>query len=296
MSDREAILARIQTVPSLPSVVIKLRQYLNQPDVNFDTLARMIEYDPGLTANVLQLSNSAYFGWSRSIRTVKEAIVRLGTNRIFQMVLCMSVAPLVRKPIRGYDMDSAGLWRHSIATAICGELVAGELQLACSGEAFTAGLLHDMGKIVLGTFVEVDDEPIKEIMRTDQLSFNEAEQMVLGIDHAEVAAALLLAWNLPEDVAGAVRWHHQPSRAEDDRRELADLIHVADILCLEFGFGGGADGLGYRLDRSASERLGLGVGVAEKVGAQVLVAVNELDSMFQTVREGDGNGVQHSAR
>ena len=199
MNEREAILARIQTVPSLPSVVIKLRQYLNEPDVNFDTLARMIAYDPGLTANVLQLSNSAYFGWSRSIRTVKEAIVRLGTNRIFQMVLCMSVAPLVRKPIKGYDTDSEGLWRHSISTAVCAELVAAELNLACRSEAFTAGLLHDMGKIVLGTFVDVDDAPIKEIMRTDQLAFNEAEQMVLGIDHAEVASALLLAWNLPED-------------------------------------------------------------------------------------------------
>jgi len=296
VSEREAILARIQTVPSLPSVVIKLRQYLNEPDVNFDALARMIEYDPGLTANVLQLSNSAYFGWSRSIRTVKESIVRLGTNRIFQMVLCMSVAPLVRKPIKGYDMDSDGLWRHSISTAICAELVAAELELTCRGEAFTAGLLHDMGKIVLGTFVDIDDEPIKEIMRADHLAFNEAEQMVLGIDHAEVAAALLAAWNLPDDVSDAVRWHHQPSNAPANRRELADLVHVADVLCLEFGFGGGADGLGYRLDKGASERLGLGIGIAEKVGAQVMIAVNELDSMFQTVREGESNGVQHPTR
>lgn len=153
-----------------------------------------------------------------------------------------------------------------------------------------------MGKIVLGTFVEVDDEPIKEIMRMDRLAFNEAEQMVLGIDHAEVAAALLTSWNLPDDVAEAVRWHHQPSNASEGCRELADLVHVADILCLDFGFGGGADGLSYRLDRAASERLGLGVGVAEKVGAEVLTAVNELDTMFQTVREGEGNGVQHSAR
>ncbi len=296
MSERENILARIETVPSLPSVVIKLRQYLNEPDVNFDTLARMIEYDPGLTANVLQLSNSAYFGWSKSISTVKEAIVRLGTNRIFQMVLCMSVAPLVRKPIKGYDMDSEGLWRHSISTAICAELVAAELQLSCGGEAFTAGLLHDMGKIVLGTFVDIDDSPIKEVMLADKLAFNEAEQMVLGIDHAEVAAALLRAWNLPDHVAEAVRWHHQPSLAPENQRELADLVHVADILCLDFGFGGGVDGLSYRLDRSASERLGLGVGVAEKVGAQVMIAVTELNSMFQTVREGEGNGVQHSSR
>lgn len=296
MSQREAILARIETVPSLPSVVIKLRQYLNEPEVNFDTLARMIEHDPGLTANVLQLSNSAYFGWSKSIRTVKEAIVRLGTNRIFQMVLCMSVAPLVRKPIKGYDLDSAGLWRHSTATAICAELAAAELELACRAEAFTAGLLHDMGKIVLGTFVDVDDEPIKEIMRADNLAFDEAERMVLGIDHAEVASALLLAWNLPDDVAEAVRWHHQPSYAGENRRELADLIHVADLLCLDLGYGGGADGQGHRADLAASERLGLGAGVAQKVGEQVVSAVNELDALFQAVREGEGQVVPHPVR
>jgi putative nucleotidyltransferase with HDIG domain len=293
VNEREAILARIQTVPSLPSVVIKLRQYLNEPEVNFDALARMIEYDPGLTANVLQLSNSAYFGWSRSIRTVKESIVRLGTNRIFQMVLCMSVAPLVRKPIKGYDLDSEGLWRHSIATAICAELVANEFELACRGEAFTAGLLHDMGKIVLGTFVDIDDEPIKEIMASDNLSFNEAEQMVLGIDHAEVAAALLAAWNLPEEVSDAVRWHHQPSRAAENRRELAELIHVSDLLCLDLGFGGGTDAGGHRRDQSATERLGLGTTYAERIGEQVKAAVGDLDSMFSPVRDGESSGVKH---
>ena len=88
----------------------------------------------------------------------------------------------------------------------------------------------------------------------------------------------------------------QPSLAPENQRELADLVHVSDILCLDFGFGGGIDGLSYRLDKSASERLGLGVGIAEKVGAQVMIAVNELDSMFSTVREGEGNGVQHSSR
>ena len=121
MIERAQILAKAKSVPSLPSVVLKLRQYLNDPDVNFDQLAKVIEFDPGLTANVLQLANSAYFGWSRSIKTVKDAITRLGTNRVFQMVLCMSVAPLVRKPIKGYDLDANALWEHSIATAICAD-------------------------------------------------------------------------------------------------------------------------------------------------------------------------------
>ena len=100
MTVRNNILAKVRTVPSMPSVVIKLKQYLSDPDVSFDELAKVIEFDPGLTVNLLQLANSAYFGWSGRIKTVKEAITRLGTNRIFQMVLCMSVAPLVRKPVK----------------------------------------------------------------------------------------------------------------------------------------------------------------------------------------------------
>jgi len=117
MTDKLTILRQIKNVPSLPSVVIQIRKYLNNPDVSFDKLARAIEHDPGLTANILQLANSAYFGWSRKIKTVKEAVTRLGTNRIFQMVLCMSVAPLVRKAVRGYDMEADSLWEHSFATA-----------------------------------------------------------------------------------------------------------------------------------------------------------------------------------
>ena len=116
------------------------------------------------------------------------------------MVLCMSVAPLVRKPVKGYDMESGGLWHHSIATAICADKLAQILKLDDVEEIFTAGLLHDMGKVLLGTFVEIDDEPIKDLVNNGNLSFNEAEQAVLGIDHAEAAAELLQSWNLPEKV------------------------------------------------------------------------------------------------
>ena len=297
MSERKAILSQINSVPSMPSVVMELRKYLNDPDVSFDQLAKVIEHDPGLTANVLQLANSAYFGWTRTIKTVKQAITRLGTNRVFQMVLCMSVAPLVRKPIKGYDCDAEGLWQHSIATAICAEQLVQQLGLPDLEEAFTAGLLHDMGKVVLGTFVEVDDEPIKELVALDRLSFNEAEQMVLGIDHAEVAAELLATWNLPAEVVAAARWHHQPNRVEDDSHQrLVDLIHVADFLCLSFGFGVGVDGLQYRLDEKANQRLGLKIKDAEAIGSRVMVGVEELAHMFEPVKKGQPDGVQHSPR
>jgi putative nucleotidyltransferase with HDIG domain len=276
---RNDILAKVRTVPSMPSIVVKLRKYLSDPEVSFDELAKVIECDPGLTANLLQLANSAYFGWSRKIKTVKEAVTRLGTNRIFQMVLCMSVAPLVRKPIKGYDMESGGLWHHSIATAVGAEMLAKALKMPYAEEAFTAGLLHDMGKILLGTFVEVDDEPIKKLVADDGMSFNEAERQVLGIDHAEAAAELLQYWRLPESVVAAARWHHTPDQVEDKYRDIVDLVHVADILCIRMGWGIGTDGPLYCLDEAAEERLGITAEIADRVTEQVGAAVDEFKSI-----------------
>jgi putative nucleotidyltransferase with HDIG domain len=277
---RNDILLQVRKVPSMPSVVIKLRQYLSDPEVSFDELAKVIEYDPGLTANLLQLANSAYFGWSGKIKTVREAITRLGTNRIFQMVLCMSVAPLVRKPINGYDMDSDGLWRHSIAVAICAEQLVRVLHLKDVDEAFTAGLLHDMGKILLGTFVEIDDEPIKALVETDGMSFNVAEKKVLGIDHAEAAAELLRYWNLPEKVVAAARWHHDPEAAPAEHRRIVDLIHVSDAICLRQGWGAGSDGSRYHHEERADRRLGLGFKVEEEVTARVKAGLEDLKDVF----------------
>ncbi|MBU8871310.1 MAG: HDOD domain-containing protein [Gemmatimonadales bacterium] len=296
MIDKSKILATIDSVPSLPSVVIQLRQYLNDPDVNFDQLAHVLQHDPGLTANILQLANSAYFGWSRSIKSVREAITRLGTDRVFQMVLCMSVAPLVRKPINGYDMDSNGLWEHSISTAICAEQLAIALNLEDTPEAFTSGLLHDLGKIVLGTFVEVDDEPIKEIVRSDNLAFNEAEQMVLGIDHAEAAGELLRVWNLPDEVVASARWHHEPSQAKAEHRQLTDLIHVADSLCIRTGWGMGQDGLLYKVDEEAFARLGITSSLAEEVILKVSEGLEDLKDIFKARPKQKPNSAQFSSR
>jgi putative nucleotidyltransferase with HDIG domain len=287
MTERKTILSQISSVPSMPAAVMELRKYLNDPNVSFEKLAKVIEYDPGLTVNVLQLANSAYFGWTRTIKTVKEAITRLGTNRVFQMVLCMSVAPLVRKPIRGYEADSEGLWKHSIAAAICAEQLVRCLHLRGFEEAFTAGLLHDMGKVVLGTFVEIDDQPIKDLVLNEGLSFDEAEFRVLGIDHAEVAAEMLRIWNLPEGVVAAARWHHQPQNAPEEHRALVDLIHVADYLSQHFETGSGIEQQLYRHNAEAHARLNLSEDVISRVGQTMLAGVEELGEMFASSRKGE---------
>jgi len=280
MTDKTAILKQIKSVPSLPSVVIRIRKYLNDPEVSFDELARVIEHDPGLTANILQLANSAYFGWSRKIKTVKEAITRLGTNRIFQMVLCMSVAPLVRKAVRGYDMEADSLWEHSFATAITAEKMVAALKLRGREEAFTAGLLHDMGKVVLGTFVEVDDEPIKAMVAREGLPFDEAERLVLGVDHADVAAELLQSWKVPDEVVAAARWHHRPECADPHHQQIVDVIHLADALAMRMGWGSGVDVGHYRIDEDAMLRVGLTRELAGEITAAADPEIRELREQY----------------
>jgi len=296
MSRRDEILSQVTTVPSLPAVVCHLQEFLNDPEVNFDKLSRVIECDPGLTANVLQLANSAYFGWQGNIGTVRDAIARLGTKRIFQMVLCMSVAPMVRKPIRGYDLEADGLWRHSIAVAICAEKIGARKRLANQPHAFTVGLLHDLGKVLLGTFIDVDDQPIKELVAMDNLTFNEAEKMVLGVDHAEVGAHRLEKWRLPAEVVAATRAHHDTRHGDPRYQDLIDLIHVSDMICLDCGWGLGSDGLQYRLDEEAASRLNLRSGDADEAAAQVMIGLEELLQVFSPLTKGAHDGVQHPAR
>lgn len=295
MSRREEILSKVTSVPSLPAVVAKLQKYLDDPEVNFSDLARIIETDPGLTANVLQLANSAYFGWQGGIGSVRDAISRLGTKRIFQMVLCMSVAPLVRKPVKGYELAADKLWEHSVAVAICAEKIAARRRPKVQPYAFTSGLLHDVGKLLLGTFVEVDDQPIKELVELDGLTFNEAERMVLGVDHAEVGAHLLEQWNLPKEVVVATRCHHDPQQVDGGMRDLVDVIHVADVICLDCGWGMGEDGLQYRLDEEAAARLNLKSGDAQAAAAQVMTGLEELLDVFTPSTERERDDVQHPA-
>jgi HD-like signal output (HDOD) protein len=142
-----------------------------------------------------------------------------------------------------------------------------------------------MGKVVLGTFVEIDDQPIKDLVLNEGLSFDEAEFRVLGIDHAEVAAEMLQAWNLPEGVVEAARWHHQPQNASEEHHALVDLIHVADYLSQHFETDTGVEVPRYRYNADSHARLGLTDDVVQYVGEQMLAGVEELGEMFAPSRK-----------
>lgn len=296
MSRRDEILEQVNQVPKLPAVVARIQALLQDPQVEFSALAKEIEMEPGMTGNVLHMANSAIFGWSREIHSIRQAVTLLGTHRILQMVICQVAAPIIRDANVGYGMTPNELWRHSICVGLAAEKVAENSRLECAPDkAFTAGLLHDVGKIVLGTFIDLDDVPVHDLVRNEGLSFEEAERRLFDIDHAEISGLVLGRWQLPVEMVAAVRHHHQPA-ATAEHRDLVDIVHVADMLCMTAGLGLGSDGLAYRLDVDATEHVQLAPGVGELILCEVAEALDDMEEMFETQQEDRRDVVQNSAR
>ena len=277
------IIAKVEAFPSLPGATTKLVSLIDDPNAAVAEIEEILRMDPGLTANVLKLSNSAYFGFPSKIGSVHKAIILLGAKRLMQLVMTSCVNSVMNKSIPGYDLPPGEMWRHSIAVSVAAEGLIEELNAPEADEIFTAALLHDVGKLVLGEFVKDDIEKIEKIV-SKNVSFEAAEQTVIGIDHAEIGAKILESWGLPEEIVSAVRWHHDPEAA-DETSTLIDVVHVANVLCLMIGIGAGREGLQYRPSPVVTKRLGLKPAHIEKVASHTLDWVSDLTDVYETNQE-----------
>jgi putative nucleotidyltransferase with HDIG domain len=280
VSRRDEILARIQTVEALPVAAVKAVTLLQNPETDLCEIARLISHDPALAAGVLRLANSAAFGGRARIDSVEAAIARLGTRRTLNLVISSAVGPLEARPVRGYDLPAGELWRHNVAVALGTQALARLLKISAPESAFTAGLLVDIGKQVLGRFLEIDGGAIRDEAFERRVSFEQAEQNVLGIDHAEVGAALLANWGLPEGIVQVVRWHHDPRQCPAQYQSIAELVHAADQVCTQAGIGGGLDGSNYRPCETALDHLKLTTDTIERATCEIVERLAEMSDLF----------------
>ena len=269
----------INTFPGMPGAAVKLLALVDDPDVSVDRIESILRYDPGLTANLLKLANSAYFGIPSKVGSVRQAVILLGLKRMIQMVIASCMSAIMDKAVPGYDLSPGELWRHSIAVSVAAECLVKELNIDAAEEIFTAALLHDVGKLILGDFVDDDYQKIEKALHQG-LSFEVAENIVLGTDHADVGAQILSKWSIPDPIISAVRWHHSPESCSRPNTML-DIVHVANMLCLMIGIGVGREGLSYQPSGVVVKRLGLETAHLEKVASQTLQWTNELMEMLQ---------------
>lgn len=267
----------------MPGAAVKLLLLMDDPDINVAQIEAILGQDPGLMANILKLANSAYFGMPAKVGSIKQAVLILGLKRLVQIVIASCVSAIMDKPVLGYDLPPGALWYHSIGVSVAAEGLMKELKINAAEEIFTAALLHDVGKLVVGGLIDNDFKKMKKSL-SQGMSFEEAEIVALGTNHAEVGAQILQQWSLPPVIVNAVRWHHSPESA-DSADTMLDIIHVANVLCLMIGVGVGRDGLQYEPSEEVVGRLGLEQYHLENVASQVLQWVNELSDALGADRK-----------
>jgi putative nucleotidyltransferase with HDIG domain len=268
------IMLEVEAFPGMPATAARLLALVDRAESTAAEIESILKYDPGLTANILKLTNSAYFGIPSQVSSVKQAIVLLGWKRLLQLVITICMSPLMKKNIPGYDLPQGALWRHSIVVSVAAEILVKALKIPDMDEVFTAALLHDVGKLVLGSFIREDLKQI-ESMVTRGIALDVAESMVLGVNHAEIGGRILQKWSFPGELVSAVQWHHDPESCEKNCA-LSDIVHVANTLGLMTGFGYVDEKLVIEPCGPVAERLGLDADNLQAMVEKTLVEVNKI--------------------
>ena len=225
----------IISLPTLPTVIAKMLELVDNPKTSASALSNLVMRDQVLTAKILKMANSSFYAFPRQIATVKLALVVLGFENVKEMALSLSVLNTF-KGENNKHFDTSLFWQHSIAVGACTRMLARETCYRLVGEAFVAGLLHDIGKVVLNQYLPTEFAKIQSMIFEEGKSTEDAEITVLGVTHAEVGSWLAERWNLPEILVDAIKHHMHPELCPRNP-ELALMVYLADYLSTKCSLG-----------------------------------------------------------
>ena len=271
--DANKIVANVLKVAALPAVALKFSEAIKDPLTSNNDLEKIVSEDSALAAKVLMISNSALFNFPSKIDTISKAITIIGHKQLSEIILSCSIVAMFKDiPQDVIDMDM--FWRHSIAVATTSRILASYRHEQNIERFFTAGLLHDIGKLII--FTEAPKYAVEVITKceeTNELMFK-VEKEVLGFDHAKLGAMLLKKWKLPEDVVATVYYHHMPSISSGDIVGPS-TIHIADIITHAVQFGSSGEKFVPTLNAKAWDALGLDIEILSSVIEQLNVQHTE---------------------
>ncbi|MCX7982167.1 MAG: HDOD domain-containing protein [Syntrophales bacterium] len=251
------ILDRINTLPPFPVTVNKVMQILQSDDYAVRDVVEVIKRDPAVATNILKICNSAYFGPHKPIKSISDAVVFLGQKQLSKAMQTASAARYYKKGKRVYGADAVDLWEHSVAVAIMSQILMRQIHDREDENLYTAALVHDIGKLVMGEFVEEETDQIFRLV-SQGYSFLEAEEKVLGINHADLGGKIAEYWHFPRELCQAIAFHHRPDLlSEEEATDLPYLVYLSDQYTLMMGIDGGMDGLAHRGIGSVLERFHL---------------------------------------
>jgi putative nucleotidyltransferase with HDIG domain len=272
---------------TLPAVATRLIGLLDDQKTSLTQVEQVVRPDVALTANLLRYANSPAYRGARQIVSVKDAVVRLGARETLNVVMGASYGRLIPARLLGYGMTADAFWSHSVSVACLSDRIGREVGFASADLAFTAGLLHDLGKVVLATFLTTGAGLTARTPSGVELSSLEVEREHLGTDHTEIGEATAGRWQLPTEICAVVRWHHQPQKApKASQRLLAATIALADALAKKgVGSDGGPTdwrGLVAAVDADVLVTLSLGAPRLERLLSDSVVEIVRTRDAFST--------------
>lgn len=230
MSDTEiqTLIDKAGSLASLPDIFFKVNELVNDARSSASDIGHAIEQDAALSARLLKIINSPYYSFPSSIDTISRAITIIGTRDLRDLVL----ATTVTETFSGMDSDLIDMekyWRHNLYCAVAGRILAQQRHVKNTERLFVAGLLHDIGSLVMyQTIPELSNEAMQRT-QSDGTPLHIAEKEIIGFSHGDVGAALLQKWKLPDSLIETVKYHHEPELAESHREDVA-TIHIADYI------------------------------------------------------------------
>jgi HD-like signal output (HDOD) protein len=229
----------IRNLPTLPNVVMEILRLCDDPNSNTREIAALIENDPVLTTKVLKLVNSSYFGLSKELYSVNQALVLIGYNQMKNLILSTSMLQMFKKDTQVGSFSRRELWKHSIGVGIATRFLSKRYRVENPEQAFVAGLIHDVGKVIIDWFFHEHFVKIIDLVEQESCWIREAEQRVMKVTHEDIGSYLTTRWHLPDLFRETIAYHHEPSRARE-HQSLAAIVQVADniIRQLKVGYGG----------------------------------------------------------
>lgn len=243
------ITASVKDMPIFSPVVLRLIEIVSHDDYHLQDVVQVIENDASLTARVLRVANSAAFPARNPVDNIARAIPRLGMRTLVSIAVQTGYSRIYDRPLSGYESEKGELWDHSLRTAIAAKEIATVANIkVAQGLAYSAGLLHDMGKVVISEYIEGKaPQFIEWCDKCIVEDYIEAEREILSTDHAKIGYDLAKRWNFPKTLQDAIAYHHYPNCCSEQNRSLAYLVHLGDIVSMLGGSGTGADALVYKI-------------------------------------------------
>ena len=268
------VLQAARKIPAFPDVVWKVMPLLRKMAPP-EQIESVIKYDPALTAKVLAISRSPHYARLSKVNSLRDAIVRLGQQQLIQILMTACASRYFNIRGEGYELAEGELWEHALATALIAEKIGRTLQRKNLMTIYMAALLHDIGKTVLTFYVSNYSSAISSLVEKEGLTFLEAEQRVIGIDHQALGGIIAREWRFPADIVIPIEHHHSPEKVEE-HRDVVEIVYLANRLVASLGIGAGLDGfLQFNQDHTF-ESLGITPRMAEQFMVDVVEMMDEV--------------------